>query len=331
VLRLMEQFPDYHFTQSQPQLYEFVRHDDPALFSDIQRRVAEGRWEPIGGMWVEADCNLSGAEALVRQLLLGISFFRQHFGPHAMSPVLWLPDVFGYAWNLPQLIKQAGLDYFFTIKLGWNQYNRLPYDSFWWQGLDTRVLTHFSTSPDWKLNTGEHLQRRRDARASPRYLEEFSAAGAAAYALDGLWLWRRWWWADPRDAGKRPGDGSLPRCAAGATNLRSRFLPASGNRGERSLANLEWRALPGTTPRRTPQSRTKRASRQSGSACMTRSFWLPLASVLDPRIATGCKLRQAWQLVSEPVHDIIPGSSIGPVCGIATAVCGRQAPGSNHA
>ena len=97
VLRLMEQFPDYHFTQSQPQLYEFVRQDDPALFSDIQRRVAEGRWEPIGGMWVEADCNLSGAEALVRQLLLGISFFRQHFGPHAMSPVLWLPDVFGYA------------------------------------------------------------------------------------------------------------------------------------------------------------------------------------------------------------------------------------------
>jgi alpha-mannosidase len=120
VLRLLEQFPAYHFTQSQPQLYEFVRQDDPALFRAIQRRVVEQRWEPIGGMWVEADCNLSGAEALARQFVLGTLFFREHFGPQAMSPVLWLPDVFGYAWNLPQLIKQAGLDYFFTIKLGWN-------------------------------------------------------------------------------------------------------------------------------------------------------------------------------------------------------------------
>ena len=149
VLRLMEQFPDYHFTQSQPQLYEYIRNDYPALFEGIKARVAEGRWEPIGGMWVEADCNLSGPESLARQFLLGRSFFRQHFGPDAESPVLWLPDVFGYAWALPQLIKQAGLDYFFTIKIGWNQYNHLPYDSFWWQGLDgTRVLTHFSTTTD---------------------------------------------------------------------------------------------------------------------------------------------------------------------------------------
>lgn len=149
VLRLMEQFPDYHFTQSQPQLYDDVRRDYPTLFDAIKQRVAEGRWEPIGGMWVEADCNLSGAESLARQFLLGRSFFREHFGPAAESPVLWLPDVFGYSAALPQLIKQAGLDYFFTIKIGWNQYNRLPHDSFWWQGLDgTRVLTHFSTTTE---------------------------------------------------------------------------------------------------------------------------------------------------------------------------------------
>ena len=100
-------------------------------------------------MWVEADCNLSGAESLARQFLLGRSSSASTSARSAESPVLWLPDVFGYAWALPQLIKQAGLDYFFTIKIGWSQYNRLPYDTFWWQGLDgTRVLTHFSPTPE---------------------------------------------------------------------------------------------------------------------------------------------------------------------------------------
>ncbi|HIB69522.1 MAG TPA: alpha-mannosidase, partial [Phycisphaerales bacterium] len=144
---LMDAFPDYHFSQSQPQLYDFIRKDYPQLFERIKERVKEGRWEVLGGLWVEADANLTGAESLVRQLLLGRGFFREHFG-EAESPVLWLPDVFGYTWSLPQLIKQAGLEYFFTIKIGWNQYNRMPVESFWWQGIDgTRVLTHFSTTP----------------------------------------------------------------------------------------------------------------------------------------------------------------------------------------
>jgi len=137
----MEQFPEFRFTQSQPQLYDYVRQDYPDLFRAIQKQVQTGQWEPIGGMWVEADCNLSGGESLARQFLLGRQFFREHFGAEAESPVLWLPDVFGYAWNLPQLIKEAGLDYFFTIKIGWSEYNRLPYDSFWWQGLELGSLT----------------------------------------------------------------------------------------------------------------------------------------------------------------------------------------------
>ena len=147
VLGLMDREPEFRFTQSQPQLYEFIRQDAPDLFKKIQDRVRSGQWELIGGMWVEADCNISGGEALVRQLLLGRSYFHEHFGEGRDTPVLWLPDVFGYAWNLPQLMKSAGLDSFFSIKLGWNEYNRIPYDSFWWEGLDgTRVLTHFSTT-----------------------------------------------------------------------------------------------------------------------------------------------------------------------------------------
>ena len=146
VIRYMEQFPKYHFSQSQPQLYQFIEEDQPQLFEKIQDLVAQGRWEPMGGMWVEADCNLSGAESLARQFLLGRSYFTEKFGENADTPVLWLPDVFGYAWALPQLIKQAGLKYFMTIKIGWNQYNRIPYDTFLWQGIDgTQILTHFST------------------------------------------------------------------------------------------------------------------------------------------------------------------------------------------
>ena len=96
--------------------------------------------------------------------------------------MLWLPDVFGYAWNLPQLIKQAGLEYFFTIKIGWNQYNRLPYDSFWWQGLDgTKVLTHFSTTQG-NLIAGhgpaaQHLQRRGHAQRGRRNLDQSPTEG----------------------------------------------------------------------------------------------------------------------------------------------------------
>jgi alpha-mannosidase len=154
VIRLMEQFPHYHFTQSQPQLYDFIRQDYPSLFEHIKGKVADGKWEPIGGMWVEADCNISSGESLVRQFLLGRGFYHQHFGASAESPVLWLPDVFGYAWNLPQIMAKAGIEFFFTTKIGWNQYNRLPYDSFWWQGLDgTRVITHMSTSPGYDEST----------------------------------------------------------------------------------------------------------------------------------------------------------------------------------
>jgi len=109
VLRLMERYPEYHFAQSQAQLYQFAKEDYPELLPQIADRVAEGRWEPIGGTWVEMDCNVTGGESLVRQFLLGTRRFQEMFGT-AGSPVLWLPDVFGYAWALPQIVKRAGFD-----------------------------------------------------------------------------------------------------------------------------------------------------------------------------------------------------------------------------
>ncbi|MBC7811268.1 MAG: alpha-mannosidase, partial [Burkholderiales bacterium] len=147
VLRLMEQFPDFTFSQSQPQLYQYAEQHYPELFEQIKARVAEGRWETMGGTWVEPDCNCIGAESLARQFLLGRGYFRKHFGD-GDTPVLWLPDTFGYSWALPQLIKLAGMKYFITHKMSWNQYNQMPNQILWWQGLDgTRVLTHFLTTP----------------------------------------------------------------------------------------------------------------------------------------------------------------------------------------
>lgn len=147
VLRLMDRYPDFRFSHSQPQLYAYTEADFPELFERIRERVAEGRWEVMGGMWVESDCNIPGGEALVRQILLGRDYFRDRFGD-AETPVLWLPDTFGFPWCLPQLMQQAGLTTFVSNKLNWNQYNQLPSSTTWWQGIDgTRVLAHFLTTP----------------------------------------------------------------------------------------------------------------------------------------------------------------------------------------
>ncbi|HEY2495059.1 MAG TPA: alpha-mannosidase [Paenibacillus sp.] len=147
VLRLMEMFPDYTFLQTQPQLYEYIKNDYPEIYENIRERVAEGRWEAGGGMWLEADCNLTSGESLVRQLLYGTRFLRNEFGVEC--DYLWLPDVFGYSWSLPQILKKSGIHTFMTTKISWNQYNRMPHDTFQWRGIDgTEVLTHFITTPE---------------------------------------------------------------------------------------------------------------------------------------------------------------------------------------
>ncbi|MGG1554817.1 alpha-mannosidase [Paenibacillus ferrarius] len=147
VLRLMEKYPEYVFLQTQPQLYEYIKEDYPDIYENIKQRVKEGRWEAGGAMWLEADCNLTSGESLVRQLLYGTRFLKQEFG--VSCKYLWLPDVFGYSWALPQILKKAGIDTFMTTKISWNQYNRMPHDTFIWRGIDgSEVLTHFVTTPE---------------------------------------------------------------------------------------------------------------------------------------------------------------------------------------
>ncbi len=152
VLRFMEDYPEYIFLHTQAQQYEYIKKYYPAIFENVKKRVAEGRWEPGGAMWVECDCNLPSGESLVRQILYGVRFFEQEF--QAESSYLWLPDVFGYSAALPQILKKCGLNTFITTKISWNDQNRMPYDTFEWKGIDgTTILTHFITTPAGKETT----------------------------------------------------------------------------------------------------------------------------------------------------------------------------------
>ncbi|MEK3682575.1 alpha-mannosidase [Paenibacillus sp. FSL R10-2736] len=141
VCTLMDKYPEFRYAQSQPQLYAFAKEHYPELYGRIKERIAEGRWELVGGMWVEPDLNIPGGESLVRQMLYGQGFYMEEFGKR--STIEWLPDTFGYCASLPQLLKQAGIDYFMTTKLGWNDTNPFPHTLFHWVGIDgTKIVAY---------------------------------------------------------------------------------------------------------------------------------------------------------------------------------------------
>lgn len=142
-LNLMAEYPEYKFVQSSAFHSDMIRRNAPELFARIQQAVKEGRYEPNGGVWVECDCNLTGGEYMIRQFLWGQRFTRKYFDYTADS--FWLPDTFGYSFAIPQIMKGCGVDYFLTTKMAWNDTNKFPYTSFYWQGMDgTRVLTHLN-------------------------------------------------------------------------------------------------------------------------------------------------------------------------------------------
>ncbi|MBQ8897075.1 MAG: alpha-mannosidase [Clostridia bacterium] len=152
-LNLMAQYPEYKFVQSSSYHSEMIRENYPELFERIVEKVAEGRYEPNGGVWVECDCNITGGESMIRQFLWGQRFTRKYFNGYT-SDCFWLPDTFGYSAAIPQIMKGCGVDYFLTTKIAWNDTNAFPYDSFYWRGIDgTQVFSHFNkthigTRPD---------------------------------------------------------------------------------------------------------------------------------------------------------------------------------------
>lgn len=156
VLELMDLYPDFVFSQSQPHLYEFTRDHYPSLYKRIKEKVKNGQWDPVGCSWVEMDCNITGPESLVRQILFGTRFFKNEFNKE--TTCLWLPDVFGYSGSLPQLLKRSGIDNFLTQKISWSQFTVFPHNTFIWEGIDgSKVLSHFLPANDYnaKLRASE--------------------------------------------------------------------------------------------------------------------------------------------------------------------------------
>ena len=165
-LAMMELYDEYTFIASSPFHYEWMKDHYPDLFEGIKQRVAEGRWEPNGGAYVETDCNITGGEMMIRQFIKGQRFTREHFGYTADT--FWLPDTFGYSASIPQLMLGCGMKYFVTTKLSWNETNTFPYDTFMWRGVDgSEVLTHFPQIHFWpdpesiKKNVYQHSRHKK--------------------------------------------------------------------------------------------------------------------------------------------------------------------------
>ena len=147
-MNLMEQYPEYKFIQSSAYHSEVIRKHYPELFEKLVEKVAEDRYEPNGGVWIECDCNIPNGESMIRQFLWGQRFTRKYF--NYTADTFWLPDTFGYSSSIPQIMKGCGVDYFLTTKMAWNDTTTFPYDTFYWQGLDgTKVLTHLNKTHIW--------------------------------------------------------------------------------------------------------------------------------------------------------------------------------------
>jgi alpha-mannosidase len=134
-MRLMDQYPQFKYTHTQPYTYELLEQYYPELFEELKEKIASGNFEPVGAMYVEPDCNVPSAESLIRQCLYGQLYYKEKFGIKVNN--CWLPDVFGNSWILPQIMKKSGVEYFVSNKMStWNDTNRFPHNNFIWKGID---------------------------------------------------------------------------------------------------------------------------------------------------------------------------------------------------
>ena len=307
-LKMLADFPDYVFGESQPQLYEFCRTSYPELFHLVRRAVADGRWELQGGMWVEPDCIIPDAESLIRQLLYGKNFYRDQFGIEVTN--VWLPDAFGYTAALPQIIRKSGCKFFLTNKLCVNQFNKFPRNAFVWRGIDGSTV--FAYCPPEENYNSELLPAQMipaadrmaendrmtdyltlfgigDGGGGPK--EEYIARGTKLKDFDGT-----------------------PRVKFGKA---ADFFTLLEQRYGRNLPEYEGELYVelhrGTL---TSQARLKRANRkleQQMNALEIIASGLPLSEF------PSAILEKAWKiLLLNQFHDILPGSSIGTVCAEAS-------------
>ncbi|MEU7637975.1 glycoside hydrolase family 38 C-terminal domain-containing protein [Streptomyces sp. NPDC039016] len=310
VTQLATEYPELVFSCSQAQQYAWARDHQPHLWTRIKEAVRNGNWVPVGSMWVESDANLPGGEALARQLVHGKRFFLEELGVETEE--IWLPDSFGYTAAFPQLARLAGAKWFLTQKLSWNQTDRMPHHTFWWEGIDgTRVFTHFPPVDTYN----SQLHGRELAHAERNFAEQ----GRATRSLVPFG------WGDG-------GGGPTREMLERARRLRSlegsprvaveppaRFFEAAheeyGARAPVWSGELYLQFHRGTY---TSQAKTKQGNRRCEHLLREAELWAATAAVRTAGAPGGAAYRYPYEALDRlwktvllhQFHDILPGSSI---------------------
>ena len=302
MLRFIKEYPEFIFLQSQPCQLEIVKNEYPDVFAGIKEAYKNGNWEPNGGMWVESDCNIPSGESLIRQFLVGKKVNKELLGYEADT--LWLPDVFGYAAALPQILAGCRIKYFVTSKINWNDTTRFPYDTFIWRGIDgTGVKTHFISEP------GGY-----NGRITPKILSE------------------TWNWVQHKEVqstclkpiGEGDGGGGTLRAdiemvrrlndLEGSPRASWKTISAALDEIFKTGEFPEWRGELYLELHRgtyTTQGRTKRGNRLMEFALRNAEFFGALAALDGKNKYPGDVLLDCWKTtLTNQFHDIIPGSSI---------------------
>jgi alpha-mannosidase len=302
VCDLMDEHPDFVFSCSSAQQYQWMKEHHPAVFARIAEKVAAGQFVPVGGMWVESDSNMPGGEAMARQFIAGKRFFLEEFGIECEEA--WMPDSFGYSGALPQIVASAGSRWFLTQKISWNQTNRMPHHTFWWEGIDgTRIFTHFPPVDTYisELSGAELAHAERN----------FSEKGRATMSLVPFG-WGDGGGGPTREmiaAARRTADleGS-PRVTMGAPGdffaaAHAEYPDAPVWSGEMYL-ELHRGVF-------TSQLRTKQGNRRNEALLRQAELWAATAALRTDWAHPKLELERAWQTVLLlQFHDILPGSSI---------------------
>lgn len=303
-LRLMDRYPEFKYTHTQAFTYETLEKYYPEVFAELKTRIAEGRFEPVGAMYVEPDCNIPAAESLIRQCLYGQQYFREKFGKTVNN--CWLPDVFGNSWILPQILKKSGVEYFVSNKMStWNDTNRFPHNNFIWRGIDGSEVyacvppTHFIT---WNMPSQiqENWEAYQDKNTGGQTLSMFGYGdGGSGCTEEMLELMRRF-----------EKVSVMPKTEhVGAQEFLEKNL-----KGNRKLAKWDGELYlemhRGTF---TTKAEIKKANRRL-------EYKLREAEIISTLRALGGDLypaetlKDCWKkLLINQFHDILPGSHITPV------------------
>ena len=323
VVQLMDTDDSLVYAMSSAQQWAWLEESHPDLFARVRAHVDEGRFVPVGGMWVESDTNLVGGEAMVRQFLLGKRWFAEHLGVEPRE--VWLPDSFGYTAALPQIVTLAGMRWFLTQKISWNTTNPFPHHTFWWEGIDgTRVLTHFPPVDTYNAElSGTEL-----AHSAANFRDK----GVATRALVPFGY---------GDGGGGPTRGMLARARrtadlAGSAQVRieapAAFFEAAeeeyGARAPVWAGELYLEIHRGTY---TSQAAMKQGNRACEHLLREAELWSATAAVRGLVDYPADELRRAWETVLlHQFHDILPGSSIAWVHREARATYARVAAELEH-